>query len=472
MYPFPRVFKYSKVRITTFYFDRKFQHLLILVVAMVLGMIPASLHAATARVSSLSMSSTFELQSFVAGGKTFTQADLIVPSITSLLFNGGIAATEGAGVPAAGKRSLLMTDFQLDTGLLNVIDAHIQFTPGLVNGPGPDLVLFSTNYYSAENFEVETNGVTVAYPGTLYDLKLGEVPYHYYSRGSNITLSVLDSDPFPYNPATAGNSGDTLCGIVIDLDDFAVGPLARVTEINFPKPIPNGDRIEVFLLAGIRSAVVPEPSTLLLTALALVPFFGRRRRARSHTCLDTCRSRLATSAIALLVMLLGLVSATRALAAAPRKIVTPGENVSAPINISSDGSRVSYVSDGVFNSSVDNFIYSVSLDGGAAASLTPQIDSTAKLDPTINFLVHRDQVFYTVQSPANVAGLYAASIDGDSVLRLRDGYDSFYSAFHVSPDGNRVVFRGADGTFSVSTRKRPDSYAYTGHCSVRWIHRR
>jgi hypothetical protein len=115
----------------------------------------AQLQGATFKVSSLVTGPHYELKSFVAGGKRYLQSDLIQPTMTAFLGDGSIDGPEGAPLPPAGTRTQLAThDYLLNTGLSDVESAELTFTPPLINGPGPDLVIFDEDYYDPEDIDL------------------------------------------------------------------------------------------------------------------------------------------------------------------------------------------------------------------------------------------------------------------------------------------------------------------------------
>ena len=76
------------------------------------------------RVSSVELSATNELQSFVAGGTKYTQGDLIQPTLAEFAgstdtASGNIVVPTGTALPSAGRRGELLTnDFRVDTGII------------------------------------------------------------------------------------------------------------------------------------------------------------------------------------------------------------------------------------------------------------------------------------------------------------------------------------------------------------------
>jgi hypothetical protein len=216
------------------------------------------LDAATAGVDSANVVSN-ELISFMAGGTNYTQADLIQPTLTAFAGNNAlnIVVPVGGSVPAPGTRSMLLThDFNLDSGIANPAEgataATLEFSPPLINGPGPDLVMFEVDFAPPNDFIMQIDGNTVTYLGTSYNTNLLTVDFDYFTRDAGPPADISELEFNAYT--TGGSPAEDVFGIAIDLDDFGVGPLATVDTVHFGTPL-NFPSFDPMLFMGINSAV-------------------------------------------------------------------------------------------------------------------------------------------------------------------------------------------------------------------------
>jgi probable HAF family extracellular repeat protein len=211
-------------------------------------------------VTSAQLSPNNELQSFIVGGKKYTQDDLIQPTLTG--FTGNTAAVEnilvpvGNPVPDPGNRSELLThDFRLDTGIadpgLGPTRATLSFTPPLVNGPGPDLVVFQLDN-ETNVFQLQINSNVGALLENASREQVTTVDLDLYKRTAGVPNSIvqLENDEFS---KTATVPDFPVVGLTIDLDELGVSPFGEVSTIQFgtlaaqPYFLP-------MLIMGIRSA--------------------------------------------------------------------------------------------------------------------------------------------------------------------------------------------------------------------------
>jgi hypothetical protein len=244
-------------------------------------------------VSSADVSPAKELLSFIVDGSTYRRDDLIQPTMTEYAgASTSIIVASGTAVPAPGDRSELLTnDFQMDTGITNPdvgpAAVSLNFSPPLVNGPGPDLVMFEITRNVSEPpdaLQMQVNSTT----GFLSDWgpQLSTVSFDAYARtgGTPANISQLENDAF----SKSGNfPASSLHGMAIDLDKFDVGALEQRSTIQFGSF--GGDSFDPVLFMGIRSAAalggdfaVPEPTTatLILFTLALLACLSRAYHAR------------------------------------------------------------------------------------------------------------------------------------------------------------------------------------------------
>jgi hypothetical protein len=235
-------------------------------------------------VSSAELSASKELQSFAVDGTTYTQGDLIQPTMVEYVGrpeqNNSIIVPPGAAVPSPGRRSELLTaDFRADSGIISPAfgptAVALSFSPPLVNGQGPDLVVIEITRSTSElpdAFQMQVNSTT----GFLSDWgpQLSTLGFDTYSRdgGSPSNISELENDTFSYLSTFAESP---LHGMAIDLDEFGVAPLEEVSTIHFGSYRP--DSFDPVLFMGIRSAAafsaafnseVPEPTSATLALLA------------------------------------------------------------------------------------------------------------------------------------------------------------------------------------------------------------
>ena len=211
-------------------------------------------------VTSVGLSSSNELQTFVVGGTTYNRDDLVQPTLVEYAGwpeRTSILVSTGEAVPSPGDRSeLLTTDFLVDTGIINPnvgpTAATLTFSPPLVNGPGPDLVVLEITADASEPpdaFQVKVNSTT----GSLsaWGPQLATIGFDTYSRNgrSPVSISELENGAF----RKVDNFAESpLFGIAIDLDEFGVTPQAQVSTIQFGSAgIQSFDPV---LFMGIRPA--------------------------------------------------------------------------------------------------------------------------------------------------------------------------------------------------------------------------
>jgi len=224
-------------------------------------------------VTSTNVQGAGELVSFVAGGVSYTQGDLIQPELTgfsAIANNVSIVVPTGESVPPAGARGALLTDdFQLDTGIVNPATeadaATLTFSEPLVNGPGPDLVVFEIKRSQVErpaelpdDFQIQIGGVTGVVPTSSWGPTLGTVDIDAYQRdgGAPTSLGQLEDGSFSRLSTILDME---YFGVAIDLDDFGVAPMAQVTRVDFGG-IGTLQSVDPVLFMGINSTFI-QPTT-------------------------------------------------------------------------------------------------------------------------------------------------------------------------------------------------------------------
>jgi hypothetical protein len=240
-----------------------------------------AVEAATVKVTALDRSNG-ELSSFVADGMTYTQADLIQPDLTAYASgnSNGISVPQGGAVPPRGQRAKLLThDFRLDTGVFEIAveppAGTLTFPTPLVNGPGPDLVMFEYNGQDA--FWIEVASTTRTYqPLQSSGGPAWPVSYDQYRRaaGTIHSLSQLENDAFSF-VRSFGIGVIYVYGIAIDLDDFGIPSGGDVVQVNFGSAT-DTSRFDPALFMGINSSI-PEPSTIGMLVVGAFLAFGAHR---------------------------------------------------------------------------------------------------------------------------------------------------------------------------------------------------
>ena len=233
-----------------------------LVLPLLLVVVVGRLDAATVRIDSANVDLTDnELISFVAGGVSYSQSDLIQPTLTEFSgsFARNISVPLGGSVPAPGTRSLLLThDFNLDTGIINpavgATVATLQFSPPLINGSGPDLVMFEINSNIPNDFLMQINGNTMTYLGTSYDTSLLTVSVQAFIRDAGTTENIFQLENDSYSTEATGT--EDVYGIAINLDDFGVNPLEMVSSVHFGSA-PDSSTIDPMLFMGLNGSFPP-----------------------------------------------------------------------------------------------------------------------------------------------------------------------------------------------------------------------
>jgi len=199
---------------------------------------PAEIGIATTPVDAVDLSTDGELQAFVAGGVTYSQEELIQPTLTSFVGHSGssnfFTTQTGDVLPESGARAALLTDLRLDTGVVNLAAgsqaATLQFAEPLVNGPGPDLIVFELA--STIPFQValdETVGVVL---DTSWGDEVARADFTQWSatNGPPTNIDELEDGRFEHN----GDFSDSgIVGVVIDLNELGVAPLDEVTTLHF-----------------------------------------------------------------------------------------------------------------------------------------------------------------------------------------------------------------------------------------------
>lgn len=228
----------------------------------------------------------YELRSFVVAGTTYTQADLIQPTLAAYVgypdLDRSIAVGSGESVPPAGERAALMThDFRLNTGLLNIavgdLAATISFASPLVNGLGPDLVIFEMQ--GRNPFQVRINSTTMTVNQEDYGPNVTYGSFDSYRRdgGPPSSIEELENGTYEFTQSWEGGFN----GVALDLDDFGIAPFAAVSDVHFGSVTQTTlGQCDPGLFMGIRS--VPEPSSLLLMTIACMVGVGWWYRHRTR----------------------------------------------------------------------------------------------------------------------------------------------------------------------------------------------
>jgi hypothetical protein len=211
-----------------------------------------------------------EIQSFVAGGVIYHQNDLIKPTLAAFAGNPGKTTVQmpvNVAIPGEGERAALLTDdFRLDTGVINPASrpdaATFTFASPLVNGPGPDLVMFETTATVADlfgdPFQIEVNGVAGIVTATSWGQELGTVDVSFYNRtgGAPANLSQLESAAFTKSFDSEG--GLPYVGVAIDLTELGVGPFAQVSTVRIGS-LGTERSVDPVLFMGIDTAAASIP---------------------------------------------------------------------------------------------------------------------------------------------------------------------------------------------------------------------
>lgn len=219
-----------------------------------------------------------QLESFVVNGETLLASNLVAPTLTSFRASSSTVYLVGDGqaVPASGSRAALLTDdFRLDTGILNATAGNnsmgISFGAGLINRPGPDVVLFELNPSTqgkGDGFLVLINGIQLQVLNTAYGPSVGQgtsMDLYARSQGSPTTLADLESGtPAINNPSITQD----WYGVTLDFSDFGVAPGASVTSFSMGSDSANTNgTFDPVLLMGIST--VPEPGSFALMLLGI-----------------------------------------------------------------------------------------------------------------------------------------------------------------------------------------------------------
>lgn len=234
----------------------------LLIGSVVLALSP-SLHAATVAVSDVVIEDpATELVSFTAGGTHYTQSDLIQPTLTAyqglitddMYSDFSLLTKPRESVPPPGSRSHLLThDFALDTGIIQFAvgptSGELTFMPGLVNGPGPDLVAFDGG--DPDGLQVKIDDTVIAYHITSYILPIS---FEIHQRDTGMPMSITELETGSFIPE-GRTRRDKVGGIAIDLDDFAVAPFASISHVQFGS-IPDSNHLDAMLFMGINSPPV------------------------------------------------------------------------------------------------------------------------------------------------------------------------------------------------------------------------
>jgi hypothetical protein len=230
---------------------------------------PGALAAIGIPVTSADVLPSSEMQSFVAGGVTYHQNDLIQPTLAAFAGNRGKTTVQmpvNVAIPGEGERAALLTDdFRLDTGVINPANrpdaATFLFTTPLVNGPGPDLVMFETTAIDkdlfANPFQIEVNGVAGIVTATSWGQELGTVDVSFYNRngGAPANLSQLETAAFTKSFDTEALP---YVGVAIDLTELGVEPFAQVSTVRIGS-LGTERSVDPVLFMGIRSAAAALP---------------------------------------------------------------------------------------------------------------------------------------------------------------------------------------------------------------------
>ncbi|HUT35975.1 MAG TPA: LamG-like jellyroll fold domain-containing protein [Planctomycetota bacterium] len=237
------------------------------------------------------------------GRETIPAADLIPVDIVHLNTSDQAALLNavGGGVPAAGSRATWLNDAALGTGICNVgagtglsrdpvstdRGLGITFRQAVINGPGPDVIIFELDNNDPDPFVVgpwSYNGRVDLHPfsvsATDY-VPLGEdtfTAYVYQAASAVTSLALLESLGFSLQGTYTGFD---YYGYALDLTDLGYLPGQAVSGL-FLQSLDASNLFDPLLIVGLPSAFIPEPGTMLLLAGGLLALARRRASARAR----------------------------------------------------------------------------------------------------------------------------------------------------------------------------------------------
>jgi uncharacterized membrane protein len=216
-------------------------------------------------VSTVDVSTSNELRGFTAGGVIYERDDLIPPRLTHFAGapdeNAFIAIKSDESLPTSGERAELLTDFYLDTGItqpdVGSATATLTFSTPIVNGPGPDLVIFEL--ISRRSDDERTDPLQIAVGdevGLVLEASWGDSVYTVdvdaYDRvaGAPGSIDELENGDFVLQAKVLDLP---VAGTVIDLSDLNIAPMAGIDAVNFGS-LGIAVAIDPMLFMGIDSA--------------------------------------------------------------------------------------------------------------------------------------------------------------------------------------------------------------------------
>jgi hypothetical protein len=128
----------------------------------------------------------------------------------------------------------------------------LSFSPPLVNGPGPDLVVFEIGDPQTNPIQLTVNGTS----GTVSGSEWGRTEYFpnvdVYAKVGGIPTNISQLESGTFEKIQSWNTFP-LIALAIDLGELGVSPLAEIRTVQFGTS-PGRFYFEPVLFMGIRSA--------------------------------------------------------------------------------------------------------------------------------------------------------------------------------------------------------------------------
>ncbi|HUT35974.1 MAG TPA: PEP-CTERM sorting domain-containing protein [Planctomycetota bacterium] len=245
------------------------------------------------------------------GHVTVPAADLIGVDLVhfkSTTNQGNLYFPTGASAPGAGNRASLIEDLALNTGVINpgagtglTVDPimnspdqsgtntqgmGVLFSTPVLNGPGPDVILFEIDDGAPDAFVVSpivfgtrTDLNAVSFLSADYvPLDTSPLGYQVYNASSPVT-SLLALETLGFGPGSSGNPHQFF-GALIDLSDLGYGAYEPVSGL-FLQSLDSGNTFDPTLIVGLQSEFIPEPATMFLLAGGLACLARRRTSTKA-----------------------------------------------------------------------------------------------------------------------------------------------------------------------------------------------